>query len=300
MRILSTFRPLPTPDLVDRFGAPPAVDDAYANAYFEELAFTLRDRPGGIDYLAGLIASADENRLRAIILTLSTPPLRMAGLADSLRSLLHGDRPFVVAAAIDGLAQIAGDHDLDQIVALHDHPSPYVRGSVLRYLTTVGAPTAPARLRAALGDPHHVVRAAAIDGLDDLEQLDTVPSLLALLGDSHPHVRQAAQTAIEHLHWARHDNVDGIAALRTDQQPETRASALRYLSDRNVSGARQWLLESLADPSPIVRANAADELADRFDREALPRLRELARDPSALVRSAAERASHILELGADS
>ena len=51
----------------------------------------------------------------------------------------------------------------------------------------------------ALKDPDFIVRENAADELGELYEVEAIPYLHQLLRDSHPHVRQAAQTAIEML-----------------------------------------------------------------------------------------------------
>ena len=70
-------------------------------------------------------------------------------------------------------------------------------------LATVLARSAPDMatkpLLVALQDRHFVVRESAVDALADLGLVDALPAIRPLLHDPHPHVRQAAQTAVEHL-----------------------------------------------------------------------------------------------------
>jgi HEAT repeat protein len=54
-------------------------------------------------------------------------------------------------------------------------------------------------LLAALHDPSFIVRESAIDELDELQAVASLPALANLLQDPDPDVREAARTAYDHL-----------------------------------------------------------------------------------------------------
>ena len=74
-----------------------------------------------------------------------------------------------------------------------------MRGAAGRYLAGLWPATALAALYAQLHDASYVVRESAVDALDDAGLVAAVPLIEPLLRDRHPHVRQAAQTALENL-----------------------------------------------------------------------------------------------------
>ena len=86
-----------------------------------------------------------------------------------------------------------------QVLPLLKHASPYVRGSVLRFMSELYPERAVPLLIDALNDAHFIVRENAADELGELEAVEALPFLRASLQDAHPHVRQAAETAIEML-----------------------------------------------------------------------------------------------------
>jgi HEAT repeat protein len=112
---------------------------------------------------------------------------------------LSDDRDLVVMAAVDGLRRRPDADALENVVALQGHPSPYVRAAVLRYRTEHDPKGVFSALAEAVQDPNFIVREQAADGFDDLGNPAAVPHLLPLVEDRHPHVRQAAQTALENL-----------------------------------------------------------------------------------------------------
>lgn len=90
------------------------------------------------------------------------------------------------------------------MLILRDHTSPYVRGAVLRFVSELYPELATKLLFESLRDQHALVRQNAIDELDDLGMIESLPSIRLLLNDSHPDVRQAAQTAVANLEARGH------------------------------------------------------------------------------------------------
>ena len=120
-------------------------------------------------------------------------------LRGILLSYLHDRRPLIVADAVDGLAFLGATDTADAILPLRTHPDPYIRGSVLRFISRLFPKEAPPILLEALQDPHYIVKENAIDELDNLGAIEAIPYIRPFLSDPHPHVVQAAQTAISNL-----------------------------------------------------------------------------------------------------
>ena len=153
----------------------------------------------GVEFLWNEAKKADTTRLRAILLALTQPPLEKPAIKKLLLSLLQDKRQLIVAEAIDSLTRQAEADTLQQVLPLLKHASPYVRGSVLRFMSEFYPERAIPLLIEALNDAHFIVRENAADELGELEAVDALPFLRAKLEDPHPHVRQAAETAIEML-----------------------------------------------------------------------------------------------------
>ena len=207
MGLYPELRGLHLEQLVERFAAPAPDGQAYAYPFYAEVASLIRRRGrGGIDYLLRAIDGADDDHLRAILFALGQRPrLKGVGLTKVLRLFLHDERPLIVAEAIDGLWSRADKDARYDMLAQREHSSPYVRGAVLRFISHLYPRCAPLLLVGALRDADHIVRENAVDELHRLGAVETVPHLRPLLRDSHPHVRQAAQTAIEGLEWMASD-----------------------------------------------------------------------------------------------
>lgn len=195
--------------LVNRFELPKHKEGV---SYYQEVADRIRAHGDlGIGFLFGKIHSARINQIRGVLLGLTFPPLESPMLRMLLRqkllAYLDDKRPIVVMDAIDALKAQNEKDVVDTVLALRNHPSPYVRGAVLRYCCLYPA-DAPPLLLAELHDPHYLVREVAIDALDDLGVIDAIPSIQPFLADDHPHVRQAAQTAIDNLTWLTTEEPD--------------------------------------------------------------------------------------------
>jgi HEAT repeats len=158
----------------------------------------------GLSYLKNVIEEAqmDVRQLRAAIWILGPqedPQEEDPWYHEKLQPLLQDSRELVVAAAVEGLAAIKVRSLRENILQLLTHPSPYVRGSVLRYMSKLFPNEAPPLLIKALKDPHYIVRENAIDELDDLDYYQALPDIRPFLHDQHEDVRQAAETAVENL-----------------------------------------------------------------------------------------------------
>ncbi len=162
-------------ELVVRFDGPP-LDDLVENSphvFYQEVAMLLRERDphAGAAFLRGR-AGSDQ------------PPARLVGALFGLswqgpadvehRPLLLGQLghpdELVVQEAIDGLASLGSSQDVDVVASHATHPSPYVRGAVLRYRQRVFDVAARPWLLTGLSDADPVVRFWALDALDDLGQ----------------------------------------------------------------------------------------------------------------------------------
>lgn len=84
-------------------------------------------------------------------------------------------------------------------MALRNCPDPYVRGSVLRFISELYPESTSLLLIEVLQDPHYIVRESAIDKLDELDVVESIPYIRPLLADPHLDTRQAAATAMQNL-----------------------------------------------------------------------------------------------------
>jgi len=172
-----------------------------------------RIRATGSDGIAFLLSKLtdepDIEKLRAVIhgLTLKAGSEGLYPLTAqqhrflfiTLKDMLDKGHPLVIAEAVDGLARLDVNNVTDLVNTLASHESPYVRGSVLRYLRrTLGKESLP-YLIGALKDKDYIVRENAVDEIDELNAGEALPLITEMLKDPHPDVRAAAKTAVEHL-----------------------------------------------------------------------------------------------------
>ncbi len=194
-------------ELIARFHGPPLDGEAYARAYYDEVAVRIGQQgAAGQDFLLGEIKRADADRLGAIFLAFTFVQPEPASVQDILVSHLHDSRPWVVARAVDALWLLGKKDAMDAVLALREHASPYVRASVLEFLSHLDPEAALPALLAALHDPDYIVRARAVDALDDMGAVEALPALQPLLADPHPHVRQATEGALRRLNERVYDH----------------------------------------------------------------------------------------------
>jgi hypothetical protein len=168
--------------------------------YYTEVALLIKQKgENGIAFLKTSIDSVNTEQLRAIIFVLSCYQGDDFDFLATLKTYLSDRRPLIVAEAIDGLTRQESRDDVDLVLALREHSSPYVRGSVLRYMNNLYPDRSLPILIEALQDPSFIVRENAVDELGELGMIEVLPNLRPLLLDRHPDVRQATQFAIEVL-----------------------------------------------------------------------------------------------------
>jgi len=181
-------------------------DGDYDDYYEEVVQHIVAQGALGLSYLRSVVQEArlDVPQLRAALWVLG---LQEEGswYREKLQTLLHDSRELIVAEAVDSLARIKARDLRKKILQLYTHPSPYVRGSVLRYVSKLFPNDAPPMLIVALKDPHYIIRENAIDELDDLEYYQALSDIRPFLHDQHEDVRQAAETAVENLTMVKED-----------------------------------------------------------------------------------------------
>ncbi len=194
-------------------------DGDYDDFYEEVVQRIAAQGVPGLSYLRKVVEEAwmDVPQLRATIWVLGLQE-EDPWYREKLQTLLHDSRELIVAEAVDGLARIKARDLRENILQLLTHPSPYVRGSVLRYMSKLFPNDAPPLLIAALKDPHYIVKENAIDELDDLEYYQALPYIRPLLYNQHEDVLQAAQTAVENLTMVKEDEEAAVQEKEVKQR----------------------------------------------------------------------------------
>ncbi|OUL36181.1 hypothetical protein BV372_08210 [Nostoc sp. T09] len=193
-------------DLVQRFHLPPPEGED-AGTYYQEIAHLIKSHgQAGKDLLIKEIQNANTPQLQAILFALTETPLAHPFAEPDLFRLvvsyLKDERPLIVMEAIDGLSRLGCIGPKKDILELLEHPSPYVRSSVLRFMRRLYPEEAFPLLIEKIYDPDYIVRESAADELGELDDIQAIPYLQQLvINDEHPDVRQAAKTSINLLKY---------------------------------------------------------------------------------------------------
>ena len=170
----------------------------YAASYYDELAFLIQNKgAAGRLFLKEQISKSNGDRLAAILYHL--PSKEKPIPVNIILQYLKNEFPLVIADAIEGLKFQEEKKAKNEVLKLRFHYSPYVRSSVLRFMSKLYPDEAFLLLIEALQDSDEIVRQSAIDEIDELEIIKAIPYIRPLLDDPSPDVRQAAETAIQNL-----------------------------------------------------------------------------------------------------
>lgn len=189
-------------------------DPTEKDLWLQELALMIaKCGSEGIAFLIQHIQASDEQRVRAIIFALSFLPESVASttsrqVRNILITHLSSRNPWIVAEAIDSLRHLGHKDAVAEVRLLLEDESPYVVGSVIRFIASFYPEQAKPILLAFLKSKEPIVRENAVDELDELGCVEALPAIRLLLRDSDRNVRQAAETAISNLEHARKDEGD--------------------------------------------------------------------------------------------
>lgn len=182
-------------ELADRFSVVDEYDD-----YYETVARELYEQGrAGIEGLEQELAGRRVPQLRAALTVLAEFQGADPGFIDRVKTLVGDSEPLIAADAIRLLGSLGVTDMGELILGMREHPSPFVRASVLDYLARAEPESAYPALLHALRDDDYIVRETAIDALDDLGATEAIPVIEPLLEDPHEDVRQAARTAVDNL-----------------------------------------------------------------------------------------------------
>ncbi len=176
-----------------------------AELWLEEVAIEIaKSGEAGIRFLLSCIPGADSRRLRAILAGLGSIRNKLSArrrieICNVGRAFLNDSRPMIIAEAVDLLRHHGCKSARAAILKHRGHRSPYVVGSVLRYMSRLFPRMAVPMLVQALASGEPVVRQNGIDELDELDCVEALPTIKSLLKDKDRFVRQAARTAVKNL-----------------------------------------------------------------------------------------------------
>ncbi|WP_051164599.1 fumarate reductase/succinate dehydrogenase flavoprotein subunit [Nocardia testacea] len=219
--------------------------------------------------------------------------VRVAAIAALTENTPDGFAALLVGALDDGAAPVraaaaAALRELVEVLPSADglterltSPDPVVRAAVLDLLRAARAGAA-ADYRAALADPDHRVRIAAVRALVSLDEYD---ALAAAAADTNREVRIAAAQGLATIGTGGADTVRGLV---TDRDPLVRAAALAAFAEigATVSDIASCAA-ALRDTAWQVRVGAAKGLAGAEPGAAVTELAGALTDPHLDVRKAA-------------
>ncbi|WP_280421018.1 HEAT repeat domain-containing protein [Nocardia carnea] len=186
---------LSTTELAVRWSAGDEYDD-----YYEAVARELYEQgEPGVEVLTQELAGRRVPQLRAALTVLAMHQGSEPAFVEKVKLLAGDSEPVVAGDAIRLLGSLGVTELGERIRGLGDHPSPFVRASVLDYLARAEPESAYPALVQGLRDSDYVVRETAVDALDDLDSTNAIPAIEPLLEDPHEDVRQAARTAVDNL-----------------------------------------------------------------------------------------------------
>lgn len=186
---------LSTTELAARWSVGDEYDD-----YYEAVARELYEQgEPGVEVLTQELAGRRVPQLRAALTVLAMHQGSEPAFVEKVKLLAGDSEPVIAGDAIRLLGSLGVTELGERIRGLGDHPSPFVRASVLDYLARAEPELAYPALVQGLRDSDYVVRETAVDALDDLDSTDAIPAIEPLLEDPHEDVRQAARTAVDNL-----------------------------------------------------------------------------------------------------
>lgn len=194
------FKGLALDELVHLFRGPadePDEGPGTTFTYYSELAVLIREAGDeGLAFLMDERAQAEGDRLAAVLFGLSWREAEPTAPARVFVPYLAHPESFIVQEAIDSLAAIGAYAERERVLELRTHPSPYVRRAVLRYLARLFPAEARPVLRRALGEPD--LRFSAVNELDDMGDVESLPLIGPLLRDPDADVRAIALWFVAH------------------------------------------------------------------------------------------------------
>ncbi len=204
--------------------------------------------------------------------------------AAELAPFLSDRRPAVQDKALDLLIQ-AGEASVEPLIRVREtERSPEVRAAAVFGLARIGKGKAPEAVRAALSDPHLVVRVAAARMVGLAKDREALHRLLEMVQRDEPAARRQAATAIGQIgdtgavpallaaaanpgdRFVEHSIIYTLISLRasepligavTNPNPKVRKAALIALDQMDGAALRrEHLSPSLKDADPELRRGA--------------------------------------------
>ena len=183
--------------------------------WFDELAHLIAGHgERGIKALFSRMPTADEHHLAAILTHMPAAKSKRRRFHDLVAKHVHDNRPIVAQAAIEAANQLGYKDLLPDVLTQIYSRSPFVVGAVLRYLGAKSPKIGRPIIMSALKSHDPIILKNAIDELDSLRCVESLPGIRALRNHDAPNVREAAEAAVHGLEaLLSEDNGDKTKAV---------------------------------------------------------------------------------------
>lgn len=211
--LIDELRELTTDGLIRQFRRrKPRVkpSSGYVSFLHDEIAHELvKHGEDGIRVLLRALDSSDVIRYRSIIRALGWKAKTecstyMPRIRRILRAALKDPRPFVAEDALRSLTTQLLRVRKQRVLAMFRHGNPSMMSQALSHICRFYPRAARPCIETAMKSRYYLVRASAIDEIDDAGMREFLPEVRRLLADRHRDVRQAAETAVRNLSSPEH------------------------------------------------------------------------------------------------
>jgi eukaryotic-like serine/threonine-protein kinase len=204
-------------------------------------------------------------RVARVLSRFRTPPVQTA-----LHRLLKDENKMVRLAALEGLAQMGADMDVEQLCRLIKDPDLKIQSKAIEAIVKLRHPRTVQYLLDPLQDESEYARRAAVEVLNEICDAGAVKDLLIAVKDSDWWVRSRAADALGKIGGPR--VVESVIPLIKDEDEFVRRAAIEIINATKDQRTYDALVESLNDSDWWVRERAIDALAALGNKKAVPAL----------------------------
>lgn len=191
----------------------------------------------------------------------------------ALQSMLKDSNKTVRLAALDSLASMTGDLNVETLCELIDDGDFAVQNKAIETIVTIRHPETVAHLVPHLRSESEHTRRAAVEVLNEIADQNSVRDLFRVLKDEDWWVRSRAADALGKIGGPK--VVKAVLALLKDKDEFIRRSAIEIINATEDESTYDSLVDALDDSDWWVRERAVDGLANLGNRQAVPILIKL-------------------------
>lgn len=191
----------------------------------------------------------------------------------ALSTLLEDSNKTVRLAALDGLGNMQGEMDVNQLCKLIDDGDFAVQNKAVETIVSIQHPDTVAHLVPHLRSDSEYTRRAAVEVLNEIASPSSIRDLFKVLKDEDWWVRSRAADALGKIGGKK--VVQAVMILLKDKDEFIRRAAIEIINATEDEGTYDALVEALEDSDWWVRERAVDGLANIGNRQAVPLLIKL-------------------------